>query len=50
MGTGTTGIEALLLGRTFIGFDIFQEYVDYAAKALSEVLEGAKNDEEQKSI
>jgi DNA modification methylase len=33
MGSGTTGVVALALGRKFIGFDIIQAYVD-AAEAL----------------
>ena len=28
MGSGTTGVAALALGRQFIGFDITQSYVD----------------------
>jgi len=38
MGTGTTGVEALKLGRLFIGFDIMKEYVLTAEERLSEVL------------
>ena len=36
MGTGTTGIEALLLQRNFVGFDIYQQYVDISKKRLQE--------------
>lgn len=50
MGTGTTGIEALSLSRNFIGFDIFQEYVDIADKALQEAKVGDNYDEKQKSV
>ncbi|WP_019007444.1 DNA-methyltransferase [Cohnella laeviribosi] len=46
MGTGTTGIEALKLRRTFIGFDIYQEYVKNAETALLKTLEGLRDDEE----
>lgn len=38
MGTGTTGVEALKLGRLFIGFDIMKEYVLTAEERLSEAL------------
>lgn len=38
MGTGTTGIEALKLERKFIGFDIYNEYVEIANKHFSEVV------------
>ena len=38
MGTGTTGVEALKLGRMFIGFDIVKEYVRSAEERLSEAL------------
>ena len=34
MGSGTTGIAALSLGRKFIGFDIFQEYIDMATQSF----------------
>ncbi|MGZ7444259.1 DNA-methyltransferase [Paenibacillus sp. TH7-28] len=44
MGTGTTGIEALRLGRTFIGFDIFKEYVEKAESTLRETLDGVQDD------
>jgi len=37
MGTGTTGVEALKLGRLFAGFDVVQEYVNIAEKRLAEV-------------
>ncbi|MCF2663196.1 site-specific DNA-methyltransferase [Oscillibacter valericigenes] len=38
MGSGTTGIAALSLGRRFIGFDIFQEYVDVATRSFNQLL------------
>jgi len=38
MGTGTTGVEALKLGRLFIGFDVVKEYVDTVEEKLSKVL------------
>jgi len=34
MGSGTTGVAAITLGRRFVGFDIFQEYVDIATNNL----------------
>jgi len=37
MGTGTTGIEALKLGRTFVGFDIIEDYVSVAEKSLTDI-------------
>ena len=36
MGEGTTGVEALKLGRRFIGCDIDARWVRKAAKALAE--------------
>ena len=39
LGTGTTGAVALDLGRSFIGFDIVQEYVDVASARLNEISE-----------
>ncbi len=38
MGTGTTGVESLKLGRKFIGFDIFEEYLDQANKKLNKII------------
>lgn len=40
MGTGTTGVAALLLGRRFIGFDLDQSYIDSANTRLSAVERG----------
>lgn len=37
MGTGTTGVAALLLDRMFIGFDVVQSYVDEAEKTILKV-------------
>lgn len=37
MGTGTTGVAALALGRRFVGFDVVPSYVDEAEKTLREV-------------
>lgn len=34
MGSGTTGVTAISLGRRFIGFDIMQDYVDIAERNL----------------
>jgi site-specific DNA-methyltransferase (adenine-specific) len=34
MGTGTTGIAALVSGRKFIGFEIEKKYFDIAAQRL----------------
>lgn len=38
MGSGTTGIVALKLGRKFIGIDLYQEYVDISSKRCQETL------------
>lgn len=38
MGTGTTGVEALVLGRKFVGFDIYEEYVQKSNNKLYEVV------------
>lgn len=46
MGTGTTGVEALKLGRKFVGFDIFEEYVLKANETLDKVV-NISNDEEK---
>jgi len=40
LGSGTTGVVALTLGRKFIGFDVKKKYVDGASKRLSAVQEG----------
>lgn len=37
MGSGTTAIEAVKLGRKFIGFDISQEYIDGANRRLKKL-------------
>ena len=36
MGSGSTGIAALTLGRSFIGFESVEEYVDVAVERLGE--------------
>lgn len=36
MGSGTTGIVCVSLGRNFIGIDIDQRYVDVAARRIAE--------------
>jgi site-specific DNA-methyltransferase (adenine-specific) len=38
MGSGTTAEAALQLGRKFIGFDMEQNYIDYATKRISQYL------------
>ncbi len=48
MGTGTTGVEAIKLGRCFVGFDIYKDYVEKAKLAMMKVLEGEKNDKKRK--
>ena len=37
MGTGTTGVAALKLGRRFIGFDVCEEYVNHSSKILEQI-------------
>lgn len=39
VGSGTTGYEAIKLGRKFIGFDISHEYVAYTQQSLSQLIE-----------
>ncbi len=39
VGSGTTGYEAIKLGRKFIGFDINQDYVTLSNNYLSELVE-----------
>jgi len=34
MGSGTTAIAAIKLGRSFIGFDISKEYCELAKKRI----------------
>lgn len=36
-GSGTTGIEALTLGRKYIGFDLYPQYVDFTIETLKEI-------------
>ena len=38
MGSGSTGVAALALGRSFIGFESVEEYLDVAARRLGEVV------------
>ncbi|MGC8680399.1 MAG: DNA-methyltransferase, partial [Candidatus Micrarchaeia archaeon] len=35
MGSGSTAVSAVKLGRNFIGFDIVQKYCDLAMKRVS---------------
>lgn len=37
LGSGTTGVAALKLGRKFIGFEIEKKYIDMSVKRLREV-------------
>ena len=37
-GSGTTGIEALKLGRQFLGMEIAQEYFDMMEKELRDLV------------
>ena len=39
MGTGTTSVVCAKLKRVFMGFDISQEYVDFATARTLEYLE-----------
>lgn len=36
-GSGTTGVEAIRLGRKFIGIDVSQEYLQISKKRLEKV-------------
>ena len=38
VGSGTTGVAALQLGRRFVGFDISEEYIELASKRLQDAL------------
>lgn len=40
MGSGTTGVAALLLHRKFIGFDLVETYINNAQTRLMETLQG----------
>lgn len=44
MGTGSTGIAAVKLGRNFIGFEISQQYLEIAQARTSEASMSAAND------
>lgn len=37
LGSGTTGVSAIELGRKFAGFDIFQEYVDVSESKIKAI-------------
>ena len=39
LGSGTTGEAAVALGRKFVGFDIFSEYVSMSEKRLEGIIE-----------
>lgn len=43
MGSGTTGLAALDLGRTFIGIELDEEYYELSRKRLNEKIEELKN-------
>lgn len=43
LGSGTTGIVAVKLGRLFVGFDIIKDYVDIARQRINL---GSKNEKE----
>jgi len=43
LGSGTTGVAAISLGRKFIGFDVFQEYIDISETRLM-ATEGKNNE------
>lgn len=38
MGTGTTGVSACSLGRRFVGFDIFGEYIEIAERRIRDAV------------
>lgn len=46
MGSGSTGIAALLSGQRFIGMDQCQDYVDLATRRIQEHLNGNEADPE----
>ena len=41
-GSGTTGVEAVRLGRKFIGIDVSKEYLEISRKRLEKVKTDAK--------
>ena len=41
-GSGTTGVEAVKLGREFVGIDISQEYLEISKKRLEKVINEQK--------
>lgn len=44
MGSGTTGIAAVALGRRFIGYDIQEEYVSLANSRIEEIITDQQGD------
>ncbi|TQI67892.1 site-specific DNA-methyltransferase [Clostridium sp. KNHs216] len=44
LGSGTTGVMAIELGRRFAGFDIFQEYIDLSEAKMDEAWQGRRRD------
>ena len=39
-GSGTTGVEAVRLGRAFIGIEVNEEYIEISKRRLEKVLDG----------
>jgi site-specific DNA-methyltransferase (adenine-specific) len=39
MGTGTTGAVALKMGRSFVGVDLYEEYIEIAERRCAEAME-----------
>ena len=41
-GTGSTGCASVLLGRRFVGIDLYQEYADRMAQRCEEAFEALR--------
>ena len=41
-GSGTTGVEAMRLGRKFIGIDVSEEYLQISKKRLEKIADDKK--------
>lgn len=48
LGSGTTGVAALLLNRKFVGFDLFPEYVKESKKKLSSIIKNESKSDKKK--
>ena len=50
MGSGTTGVAALVEGRRFVGAELMKEYYDITTERLKEAAEGRAKIREDKPV